>query len=61
MSNDEIRTAKMIAFKAGVSTRTVLRWNQKGILPAVKVGGKTSPLRVQASDLSRILGNRRED
>ncbi|WP_394101403.1 helix-turn-helix domain-containing protein [Xanthobacter wiegelii] len=51
-----LRTSKQIAHELGVSQRTVTRWTQKGILPAVKTGsgGRTSPLVVDRRALEKL-------
>lgn len=51
----EIRTRKQIAHAAGVSEKTISRWVQRGLLPAAKPGGRTSPLRIEHADLLRLL------
>lgn len=51
----ELRTRKQIAHEAGVSVATVSRWVRRGILPAAKPGGATSPLRVERADLAALI------
>ncbi|MFG1345245.1 helix-turn-helix domain-containing protein [Xanthobacter autotrophicus DSM 431] len=53
-----LRTSKQIAHELKVSTRTVTRWIQKGILPATKSGcsGRTSPLQVDRRALEKLKG-----
>jgi len=52
----ELRGRKAIAHAASVSPATISRWVRKGLLPAVKPGGATSPVRVERADLNKLLG-----
>ncbi|GGD42467.1 helix-turn-helix domain-containing protein [Aureimonas glaciei] len=51
----ELRGAKQIAHECGVSERTIRRWVASGNLSgAKKLGGKTSPLRMNRDALKRF-------
>jgi predicted site-specific integrase-resolvase len=55
MNNDRmIRGAKLIGRALGVSESTARRWYAKGIIPAHKMNGKTSPLTIRRSDIERL-------
>jgi predicted site-specific integrase-resolvase len=55
MSNDRLlRGAKVIGRSLGVSEHTARRWAAKGIIPARKINGRTSPLTARKSDIDRL-------
>lgn len=50
-NDDVIVGTKAIAHELGVSEKTLGRWIGKGIVPAKKPGGQTSPARITRSAL----------
>lgn len=58
MRDDEIRGRKRIAHELGVSVRTVSRLMARGTLPARKLNGSTSPLRIERRSLDDLLKRR---
>lgn len=47
--------AAQVAHALGVSTRTVSRMVRSGRLPATKLGGSSSPLRVPRAVIEKLL------
>jgi excisionase family DNA binding protein len=48
-------TVDDVAELLGVSRRTVYRWIKKGVLPAIQLGRRKSPVRIDAAELQRWL------
>lgn len=60
MTSDRLLCAKEIAARLGCSERTVSRMYSSGKLPkAVKLNGKTSPIKIRERDLKKVLRGRR--
>lgn len=52
---DLIVGAKSIAYELGVSTDTVRRMLRSGKLPAYKLNGRTSPLRMTRAEADKLI------
>lgn len=53
-TSHSIRGAKRIAAVLGYSEKTILRWISSGRLKAKKLGGVTSPIIVERSEIDRL-------
>ena len=56
----EIVGASAIARRLGCSSRTVLRYYGSGRLPAQKLGGPTSPLRISLKEIEAFKAGKGE-
>lgn len=54
MNDRPIRSVRLIAKRLGVSESTARRYIAKGILPAHKINGRTSPFIVRQADIDRL-------
>jgi len=53
---DELLTRQQVADLLGVTLTTLFHWNNKGILPTIKIGSK---VRYRRSDIEQTLNKRR--
>lgn len=58
MKNDRTIGIKEIAHSLGCSTRTIRRYHADSKLKTFKVGGDTSPIKMRAVDLTRLLAKK---
>jgi excisionase family DNA binding protein len=51
-TNKQLMSAREVAEVLGVHWRTVMRWGDAGVIPAVRIGGV---VRYRAADIERLL------
>jgi excisionase family DNA binding protein len=55
MTETDLLTAEEARKLLRISTSTFYRWSRDGKIPAVKMGGRTSPWKIKRADLDKAL------